>query len=101
MSNSLRINNTIADGHPDRFARGVFAGYDLPDAMKEFIGMPIERALSSSNPLIRGLAVLDHRVGERTLEKIDEENEPPLVARLVAVRRSIRKAKTVGLPPNP
>lgn len=93
MSNFLPIGKDIADGHPDRFQKGIFAGYDLPDAMKLFIDMPVQDALISSNPLIRGLAVLDHRVGIRTLAKIDEKQEPSIVVKLILIRRSLTTVK--------
>src|SRR5579862_3191216 len=42
MSNYLACGNAVADGHPARFALGVFAGYDLPLAMRAYLGLSID-----------------------------------------------------------
>ena len=47
MANYLRCGESVADGNADRFAEGVFAGYDLPLAMREFLGMSIDSAIAS------------------------------------------------------
>jgi hypothetical protein len=90
MSNYLPCGNSVADGHPDRFNAGVFAGYDLPLAMREYLVLSIDDAIASPNPLIRALAVLDRRVGERRLARIDPASEVPIVRELLALRRGAR-----------
>jgi hypothetical protein len=90
MSNYLACGASIADGNPDRFEAGVFAGYDLPLAMREYLALSIDAAIASPNPLIRALAVLDRRAGERRLARIDPGKETPLVKELLAVRRAVR-----------
>ena len=90
MSNYLACGDSIADGNPDRFEAGVFAGYDLPLAMREYLALSIDAAIASPNPLIRALAVLDRRAGERRLARIDPAEEVPLVRELLAVRRGVR-----------
>lgn len=42
--------------------------YDFTDAIKEY-RLPIEQSLASKNPFVRMFAVLDRRVGRRTLKK--------------------------------
>lgn len=88
MSNYLACGDSIADGNPDRFDAGVFAGYDLPVAMREYLSLSIDAAISSANALIRALAVLDRRAGARRLARIDPAKEVPLVTDLLAVRRA-------------
>ena len=90
MSNYLACGDSIADGNPDRFEAGVSAGYDLPLAMHEYLVLSIDAAIASPNPLIRALAVLDRRAGERRLVRIDPAKEVPLVRELLAVRRGVR-----------
>ncbi|MBW3599575.1 MAG: hypothetical protein KY475_20175 [Planctomycetes bacterium] len=87
MSNYLPCGDSVADGNPGRFAAGVFAGYDLPSAMRQYLTLSIDDAIASSNPLIRALAVLDRRAGERRLARIDPASEVPLVRELLALRR--------------
>ncbi len=86
MSNYLPSGSTIADNDPTRFERGVFAGYDLSQAMRLFITLSIDDALASDNPLIRALAVLDRRVGKRRLTRLVAADEQPLVKQLLALR---------------
>lgn len=93
MSNYLRCaDDRDADGNPDRFQAGVFTGYDLPDAMREFLTLSIDQALASSNPLVRGLAVLDRRAGTRRLGRIDATKEAILIRELLEIRMSSRRA---------
>jgi hypothetical protein len=51
---------------------GVFAQYDFFDAVEEYFQQSIEESLKSNNMLIKILALIDRRVGKRTLEKINE-----------------------------
>ena len=90
MSNYLPCGDSVADGNPRRFDVGVFAGYDLPLAMREYLTLSIDRAIASPNPLIRALAVLDRRAGEGRLGRVDAAAEVPLVRELLALRRSVR-----------
>jgi hypothetical protein len=90
MSNYLACGDSVADGNPSRFDAGVFGGYDLPLAMREYLTLSIDAAIASPNPLIRALAVLDRRAGERRLARIDPDNEVPIVKELLEVRRRVR-----------
>jgi hypothetical protein len=51
---------------------GIFAQYDFFDAVEEYFQQPIEESLKSSNMVIKIFALIDRRVGKRTLEKIKE-----------------------------
>jgi hypothetical protein len=42
----------------------------LGDAMRAYLDMPIKAALKSKNPFIRSLAIIDRRIGKRTLEEL-------------------------------
>jgi hypothetical protein len=96
MSNYLACGDSVADGHPGRFEAGVFAGYDLPLAMREYLTLSIDDAIASPHPLIRALAVLDRRAGERRLARIDPCNEVPIVRELLALRRGVRGGTTAA-----
>jgi hypothetical protein len=86
MANQLPCGDTIADASADRFDAGVFTGYDLPLAMREYLTLSIDAALASPNPLVRALAVLDRRAGRRRLARIDPADEVPLVRDLLEFR---------------
>ena len=49
---------------------GIFEPYDFGIALDEYFNHPIEKSLQSENLLVRLLAILDKRVGKRTLEKL-------------------------------
>lgn len=44
--------------------------YHVTDAIREYLNAPIQAALTSENPAVRMFAVLDRRVGKRTLAKL-------------------------------
>jgi len=55
--------------------------------LEAFLSLPIEEALVSPSPLVRGLAVVDRRVGKRRLRKLAEQrDEHPFVQQLYAAR---------------
>lgn len=55
-----------------RLEEGIFDVWQFTDAVELFLSTSIECSLSSSNPLVRLLAIVDRRVGKRTLKKIME-----------------------------
>lgn len=57
---------------------GVFEIYDFTDAISEYKNSNIVNSINSKNGLVRMLAVMDRRVGKRTLLKlVDELNNQP------------------------
>lgn len=65
-----RAINDIAEKKVEE--KGIFAQYDFFEAVKAFLNSPIEESLKSDNPIIKSLAVIDKRVGKRTLSKLKE-----------------------------
>lgn len=55
-----------------RIEEGNFDAYMFLDAVNQFLNLDIQSAIRSSHPIIRMLAILDRRLGKRTLEKIKE-----------------------------
>ncbi|WP_298470032.1 hypothetical protein [uncultured Psychrobacillus sp.] len=51
---------------------GILAQYDFFDALEEYFNTPIEVSLKSADMIIKILAVIDRRVGKRTLQKLKE-----------------------------
>ncbi len=52
-----------------------FSDYDFLEAATQFIELPINEALNSENYLIKIFAIMDRRVGKRTLERLRESEE--------------------------
>ncbi len=46
---------------------------EFADALEQYRQQDIQTSLSSDNPIVRMFAVLDRRVGKRTLEKLKDE----------------------------
>ena len=44
-------------------------GFDV--AMRAYLDMPVHLALKSTNPFVRSLAIIDRRVGRRTLDRLE------------------------------
>lgn len=73
MISQIAINRAINDIAEKKVEeKGIFAQYDFFEAVKVFLSSPIEESLKSDNPIIRSLAVIDKRVGKRTLSKLKE-----------------------------
>lgn len=53
-------------------SKGIFAQYDFWRAAEAFLNLSIEDALKSTNTLIKIFALMDRRVGKRTLNSIKE-----------------------------
>jgi hypothetical protein len=57
--------------------------------MRAYLDMPIKSALKSQNPFIRSLAIIDRRVGKRTLERLKiADGEHSLVEKFYRLRMS-------------
>lgn len=70
------------------------------NAMREYLDMTVEEALASSNPFHRAFAVIDRRLGKRTLEKLKlEEAEHSLVRTFFELRRNRSQSEELKSPP--
>lgn len=52
--------------------QGVMELYHIRDALREYLNAPIRDALSSENAAVRMFAILDRRVGKRTLARLSD-----------------------------
>ena len=59
-------------------SRNAFDDEDFADGLVLYRSLPISEALNSENPIVRMFAVLDRRVGKRTLKKLKDNisNQP-------------------------
>lgn len=55
--------------------QGDFSVWQFMDALHEYMNSPIKESLSSINPIVRMFAILDRRVGKRTLQRLEHEME--------------------------
>jgi len=63
---------------------------DLYEALASYPSLSIDAALRSDNIIVRGLAMIDRRLGRRRLAAVDEEQEHPFVQRLLELRRAVQ-----------
>ncbi|MBV9929060.1 MAG: hypothetical protein JOZ96_28875 [Acidobacteria bacterium] len=69
-------------------AREIHGPGDFGNAMRAYLDMPVGEALNSSDPLVRAFALVDRRVGKRTLEKFEiSDAEHTLVKAFYDLRR--------------
>jgi len=71
----------------------IFHPKDFGDAMRSYLDLPISEALASTNPLIKAFAIIDRRVGKRTLMKVEiSDTDSPLIRTFYSLRllRSMR-----------
>lgn len=77
-SNKIRKETNCEVSEADNLAiaqmynEGIVSQMEFTDAMFDYFNLSIEEALHHENPLIRSFALLDKRVGQRRLEKMDE-----------------------------
>ncbi len=69
----------------------------MGEAMRAYLDIPINEALKSDNPFIKALAIVDRRVGRRTIEKLEiDDCEHSLVKAFYELRLA-----TIPLPRSP
>ncbi len=68
--------------------RDEYADYEFSNALKSYRNQPIQASISSDNPIVRMFAILDRRVGKRTLERLRESihDQPEWLRRLYEAR---------------
>ena len=66
----LSFQETYEKVYDDFAEKGLFDPGDFGFALDEFLALNIQEALDSKNYLVRMLAIMDRRIGKRTLEKI-------------------------------
>ena len=68
---------------------GIHGPKDFGYAMRAYLDMPVDQALQSSDPLVRAFAIVDRRVGKRTLATLDLSGfDHPLVNAFYKLRSS-------------
>jgi len=67
--------------------REIFSPQEFGKALRSYLDLSIHDALASTNPLIKAFAIIDRRVGKRTLRKLEiSDSEPLLVKTFYSLR---------------
>ena len=74
-------------------SRTEYGDHEFCDALKIYRNQDIQASISSENPLVRMFAVLDRRIGKRTLEKLKEtvDSQPAWLAKIYRLRLDAEK----------
>lgn len=62
----------MLDKHPIS-GRAEYTDNEFCDALEQYRNQEIQVSISSSNPLVKMFAILDRRIGKRTLNRLREE----------------------------
>ncbi|GKV56714.1 hypothetical protein NCCP2222_26610 [Sporosarcina sp. NCCP-2222] len=67
-------------------ASGQYPAWEVVPLLFDYVQMSEEKAIVHEHPFIRAVAVLDRRVGKRTLEQLDVKNEADVVKLFYSIR---------------
>ena len=87
----------------DRFAseRGIYSEREFKLLLGEYLNLDPHAALSSAVPLIRMLAVIDKRIGARTLSRFAIHEEPDMIVQLLYRLRTQESQQALHRMPAP
>ena len=72
--------------------RGIYETSFFLESLKEYLETPLKRALESTNPLIRAVAMLDRRLGRRRFATLKvQESDSEIVKLFYTLRAAIFK----------
>lgn len=91
-SPNLRGWKPVEEEDESLLSRGVWSQHDITDDLFRSLGQTVEQMLGSPHPLVRALAILDARCGQRRLARLDLTNEHELVVRFHALRTDGRRS---------
>lgn len=66
--------------------RGEFSKYDFAENAYRFLSLDIQEAAHSDNPMLRFFAVVDCRIGKRTLEAMRASEQHPMIQFMIKLR---------------
>lgn len=66
--------------------KGEFSKYDFSENAYLFLNMNIQEAANSENLILKSLAVVDKRIGKKTLLKISQSENHPIIKHLINLR---------------
>jgi hypothetical protein len=82
----------------DQFAseRGVYTQPEFKRILSEYLDADPQDALGAAIPLTRALAVIDRRIGRRTLARFSVDDEPDALVRLLWYLRTQKSQPTAA-----
>jgi len=73
LLSQIARNRSISDiAHKRAEEQDIFSQYDFLEAAEIFLNSTIEESLKSDNSIVKALALIDRRVGKRTLNTLKE-----------------------------
>ena len=66
--------------------KGEFSKYDFADNAFRFLNLNIKEAVKSDNPILKALAVVEKRIGRRTLNELNKSETHPIIKKLIELR---------------
>ena len=66
--------------------KGEFSKYDFAENAFLFLNFNIQKAIKSDNPILKALAVVDKRIGKRTLNDLKKSENHPMIKHLIKLR---------------
>jgi hypothetical protein len=66
--------------------KGEFSKYDFAENAFKYLNLNVQEALKSNNPILMALAVVDKRVGKRTLSELRNSECHPMIKHLIELR---------------
>ena len=79
--------------------REIHEPQQMGEAMRAYLDMSVAEALKSDNPFIKALAIVDRRVGKRTIEKLNiDDSEHSLVRAFYELRCAKTNIKQIAQP---
>jgi hypothetical protein len=77
-------------------APGQHDQWSLHEALADYLNLALADALTAEEPVHRGLALLDRRLGRRRFEALNLASEHPLVLRLYQLRAEAEGWRATG-----
>ncbi len=66
--------------------KGEFSKYDFAENAFRFLNLNVQEAVKSPNPILKALAVVDKRIGKRTLNELNKSESHPMIKHLIELR---------------
>lgn len=110
LSREIQVINHVTDYRDAKQKEGYYLAYKQAEeilrkrelftraffecSVEEYLNLSIEKVLQSENPLIRGFAMLDRRLGKRRLAKLElDPVETQLVKRFFTLRCEVEQIR--------
>ena len=66
--------------------KGEFSKYDFAENAFLYLNLNVQEAIKRDNPILKALAVVDKRIGKRTLIELNKSENHPMIKHLIELR---------------